>query len=462
MISRPPGTLDAGGFLSRVERWFAGLALIVFANAIFVVLLRGSDLDRIVQVEGDAELRLPLILVDGIIAALLLFRLNRIAPFLFSNWVHLLIVGVAILSTLWSVEPEVTIRRSVALAGTSAFGLYLAWRFTFSECILLLAWSLSMCAVLSIAFVVLLPDVGVMPGAFFEGAWRGVFIHKNILAYNMVWAVTALVLAVVTQERRRTMFIVGIVLTVFVVIQARSAGALVVLATLGPMLFIATLLRRGNFALAIFAAISMATALLTGSLMLDNWGQVLQLLGRGSTLTGRVGVWNTIWTMIQERLWLGYGYGAFWIGLRAESIRALLGWVPAHSHNGWLELWLNLGLLGVALVASSFLAALLIVLHRLAKRGDRESAAYLVFLMVIFTTNLVESRLMQQNALPWVIYVMVTAKCFSRQREVVPANFSTPSYRQLVFLERQILKKPKSIGSCPPQPPPLSRPPRAR
>lgn len=428
--------MPAGGFLNWAERCFAGLALIVFSNAIFVVLLRGSDVDRIVQVEGDVELRLPLMLVDGMIAVLLLSRLNRVAPFLLSNWLHLLIVVVAFLSTLWSIEPEVTLRRSVALLGTSAFGLYLAWRFTFRECVYLLAWSLSICAVLSIAFVVFLPDVGVMPGAYFEGAWRGAFLHKNILAYNMVWAVTALMLAVMMQKRGRAVLTATIFLAGLLITEARSAGALVVLATLVPIFFIAILLRRGNFALAAFAVSSMIAAILAGALLLDDWREVPQLLGRSSTLTGRVEVWDTIWAMIRDRFWLGYGYGAFWIGSTAESIRALLGWIPAHSHNGWLELWLNLGLLGVVLVASSFLAALLIVLHRLAKRGDRESAAYLVFLMVIFITNLVESRLMQQNALPWVIYVMVTAKCFVQRQEYVTQVLSSMRPGQSLPLAR--------------------------
>jgi len=341
-------------------------------------------------------------------------QFRRALSFLPKNWLLLMIVGLAIVSATWSLYPEVTERRGIALFGTTAFGLYLGWRFSMREFLHVLAWGLSLCIPLSFGFAILLPDIGVMPGSFFEGAWRGAFIHKNELAYNMLWAVAVFVILAIQDRRLRLPVVVGIGLAATLIIQARSAGALVVLAALAPLLAFFVFPRRVQVQTAVLLGLGITTAILVAMLALHDWRELFQLVGRDMTLTGRVGVWDVIWAMIQDRFWLGYGYGAFWIGTTAEGVMEHLGWNPGHSHDGWLELWLNLGLIGVCLVGISFLAAFVISARHYVEEQDAESAAALIFLAMIFLTNLVESRLLQQNSLHWVIYVFVTARCFAK------------------------------------------------
>lgn len=80
----------------------------------------------------------------------------------------LLLVVVALCSLFWSVSPEVTLRRSVALVGTTAIGAYLATRYTVGGQLRLLAWALGIAALLSLVFGLLLPSYEISSDPLFH------------------------------------------------------------------------------------------------------------------------------------------------------------------------------------------------------------------------------------------------------------------------------------------------------
>jgi O-antigen ligase len=81
-----------------------------------------------------------------------------------------------------------------------------------------------------------------------------------------------------------------------------------------------------------------------------NVGGILAALGRNPTLTGRTELWNRIIGMADNPL-LGAGFESFWLGERLAKLWSIYWWHPNESHNGYLELFLNLGWLGVAVFA---------------------------------------------------------------------------------------------------------------
>lgn len=87
------------------------------------------------------------------------------------------------------------------------------------------------------------------------------------------------------------------------------------------------------------------------------------LLGRGEdtspeTLTGRVPLWgHLIEVYASDRPFLGYGYGAFWTAERLLDVSEYFAWPIYYSHSGYIEVLLDLGLVGLVLfVAIVFLA----------------------------------------------------------------------------------------------------------
>jgi O-antigen ligase len=77
----------------------------------------------------------------------------------------------------------------------------------------------------------------------------------------------------------------------------------------------------------------------------------LQAMGRNSTLTERTDIWAMVITLVPNR-WVGAGYESFWLGPRLDAMisNVTRWWVPNQSHNGYLEIFANLGWLGIGLL----------------------------------------------------------------------------------------------------------------
>ena len=130
-----------------------------------------------------------------------------------------------------------------------------------------------------------------------------------------------------------------------------------------------------------------------------------------TTITGRTKLWSLLLEMIKKRPWLGYGYGAFWLGNdgpSAEVWRVITWWKPPHAHNGWLDLWLELGLLGLISFLIGFLFNIIRALNLMRLHQKSETIWPLLYLVFIVLFNLTTSTLMVQNEIFWVLYVAVS------------------------------------------------------
>jgi O-antigen ligase len=94
-------------------------------------------------------------------------------------------------------------------------------------------------------------------------------------------------------------------------------------------------------------------------------GDVSEALGRGSTMSGRTEIWG-IFLRLQDHPILGAGYGSFNLGeMRARIEEAFSGWggrwgagatTRRSPHSGYLETYLNLGLIGLSLLIGLLIA----------------------------------------------------------------------------------------------------------
>ena len=86
------------------------------------------------------------------------------------------------------------------------------------------------------------------------------------------------------------------------------------------------------------------------ALFVDIGGDLLEAIGRDATLTGRAALWEKLLSMNQHP-WFGTGFESFWLGKRLEELWGIYWWRPNEAHNGYLEVFLNLGWMGVVLFA---------------------------------------------------------------------------------------------------------------
>lgn len=73
------------------------------------------------------------------------------------------------------------------------------------------------------------------------------------------------------------------------------------------------------------------------------------MLGRDATLTDRTHLWRDVLELADDPL-LGAGFESFWLGHRLETLWAKWAWKPIQAHNGYIETYVNLGAVGLALL----------------------------------------------------------------------------------------------------------------
>lgn len=324
-------------------------------------------------------------------------------------WICLLVL-LAIVSTVWSDLPSRTFARSIQLVLTTWFAAYMARSFSQEEQIALLQQALLAVMVCSLVAGSLFPDYGIMHGGEFEGAWRGAFIHKNylgricflgLLAFGTGWRVL---------PQRRLLAGTGLFASLLLLALSTSRTAMVSFALVLLLLPLFRSMRQRGMGLAIYLTAALLAVSGTCWWVYTHLDDVMQLLGRNLTLSGRTALWFAVVTFIGRRPFLGYGYSAFWQGMAGNSgyISMALHWEVPHAHNGLLDLALDAGLLGVGLFLMSFFGVLRRAIGTLRTASNTGIAMWpLLVLTFMFLSNTAESSLIRFANTFWVLYVVV-------------------------------------------------------
>ena len=132
---------------------------------------------------------------------------------------------------------------------------------------------------------------------------------------------------------------------------------------------------------------------------------LLNAVGRNETLTGRTTLlWPGVVQAIYTRPWLGYGYNAFW--LPDGDWNYFIGFNPSHAHNGFLQVCLDVGVLGASIAVLAILIALRRGVASLHRSIAQCSAWPLLAVIYFIAVNLTESNLEEYNNFNWVVFVV--------------------------------------------------------
>jgi exopolysaccharide production protein ExoQ len=213
-------------------------------------------------------------------------------------------------------------------------------------------------APLSITLIKYFPNVSREFDPFTGAAMNsGVTIHKNLLGCDAMilglfffWHWLNVRQMEKSRARRDELVLIGAFacMIAWLLVKARSSTsigsfAIGVIAILILGLRTLNLRRVGTYAIAAFVV---------GGLLEWMFGissLVIEMLGRNSTLTGRTSIWREV-IALQPNAILGAGFESFWLGDRLDKMAALHWWRPNEAHNGYLETYLSLGVVGVFLI----------------------------------------------------------------------------------------------------------------
>jgi len=348
------------------------------------------------------------------VITLVLYARNCDRPFrtLFVVSPLIAVITFAFASVFWSQDPALTLRRSTALALTLVFGVYLASRFSQKEQLRLLAWAFGVCIVLSFLFELL----GLNPSQGIPG-WYGVFDIKNELGQAMVLSAVVFLFWKKAEPEHRILATAGLLTSVTLLALSLAMTAVVVFAVLMVLLpYLQWTLRKSTRGMVFGIAVLLAAGTLSALYTVTHLEEVTGFLGKDPALTGRMPLWIVAGVMALKRPWLGYGFNAFWLPDETYTPRIwhLLTWMPPQAHNGVLELWLELGLVGTGLFLLVFAYYVARAL-RFSRHNSGPAAAWPVaFLIFLFLGNLTTAFFLQGNNIYFIIYVALAASMYTK------------------------------------------------
>jgi exopolysaccharide production protein ExoQ len=312
-------------------------------------------------------------------------------------WLTLYLVYCA-LSITWSDFPLVSFKRYVKELGTVFVVLVVL---SDKDPIATIKTVMNRCAYILVPYSVLLYKYYPGIGRGYD-TWTGALIvtgvtnNKNSLGIlcaacglAVTWNVLLLVKHNTVLANKLTVMshLVVLTTTIWLLTMANSATSNICFCV-GLLLLIGTaadVIRKHIKVYAFFAALAVCGLYMA----LDVGSVVMGSVGRDETLTGRTELWASIINM-GTNPFFGGGYGSFWLGDRLEMLWRAYWWHPTEAHNGYLETYLDLGLVGNVILLGIIMSSIGAAFRNLITKFDYGSLQ-LALLIVTVLYNVTES-----------------------------------------------------------------------
>jgi O-antigen ligase len=351
-----------------------------------------------------------ILLLAGVIV--LIGRRKRIGTLLGANAPILLFFGYCALSILWSDYPFVALKRWTKAVGDVVMILIvvsdLNW---FAAVKRFLARTSFVLIPLSVLFIKYRPDLG---RAYNVWTWQpeyvGITTTKNMLGMICLicgvasaWRLTYIVRARINGERRRQLLAHSIIL-LMVIWLLRIADSMTSLSCflMASVLIVATSSQKVAHR-RILVHFLVATVGFISVFALFVAPVLLEALGRNPTLTGRTEIWKAVLAVSGNPL-IGTGFESFWLGPRLQKVWDMTARGIQEAHNGYLEVYLNLGWVGISLVVVILAKAYTNALDALCRKSGIGVLA-LAYLVVGIIYNFTEAGF-RMMAPVWITFLL--------------------------------------------------------
>ena len=393
---------------------FTILVLFLGTGAFISLMMDNSNPDSATDGSLLTQFGWSLIYLAVLLRALPLRR--EILEAVKANKVLLFLVLFAILSSVWSEDPGLTFRRGFAVLATTLFGLDFAVRYPIGEQVRLFGIALGLAVAISVLVEIFFHGMVPTVDNAYPDAWNGAFAQKNDFARFVVLAGILVLVRTRTTTWKLVVATVTVGASLALIFLCRSKTALVVFVAMLVLLRIFRLRRRGSRALtAGIVTVLVVSALLSIVVDMDS---MAGLLGRDATLTGRTTIWALALESVSERPLLGYGYSAFWnVAPEAHRISSILHWNVPHAHNGFIDLTLQLGLVGLALSVVVYGVAVHRAMAFAYSEPEQEAMWPLAYLAFILLYQVTESTIFVGNTILWMVYVSTVCSVRSALRD---------------------------------------------
>lgn len=401
------------GFASQIEKLFLGLIIFCSANIKNTPFLHWHLQYLIIPPQNEC-LAYFQIFLHLLLFFILLFRISTIFRKMVSSDFHQSLMSnffvwsiplLALFSTLWSDTPGVALRGGIVLLFINFLGLYTS---VFYNQVNLSAF-FRYAGTLIILLSFMSGEVGD------DGSLVGILFSKNSLGSIAAFTLILWLVSFLYYPRERLIAFPAMLISMLAVLASQSGGGLFTLISLFLILMLLKITKTFSIKYLIPLYIALILFLsLCGYLLITNLENLLALINKDLTFTGRVPLWAEVWSAVLQKPFFGYGSHSFWQSWRgienpaAQLLNGYWLWEPPHSHLGFLDIWVDLGLVGFIIFMLSVLVSLVLAFLQFRKDIKLGTISIMCFSYVIIS-NLSESSLIQPS-FSWLIFCFISLK----------------------------------------------------
>lgn len=338
--------------------------------------------------------------------------INKLYLYYWTFFIYIVISGMLVTNTY-----SVFFVQSIKLILTAFVAYYIVKNFSEKEIVTIIAIAQTLILFIIMYLSITNPLAITIADGDYSDNMIGLYTTKNSCAYQFAFGILIYVYMIIKSKNKLSKFLFTVltIIQLKYLIQCHTLGALLTV-SVSVVLGMFFYLQKGKFSYTKWYLSINIGFIFIVTVLLPSMSGLLSKLGKSVTLTGRTHIWNSIISFIFQRdTWLGNGYGTFWsnstvtyklyesyrmFGLKEEYVGA---------HNLFLELTLNIGMLGT-----------------------------LLFIILVLGVFINYDRVEKKNNLLFIIYFFFYSIRSLVERTFQPVNFDTFFF--LILLCSLILK----------------------
>jgi exopolysaccharide production protein ExoQ len=271
---------------------------------------------------------------------------------------------------------------------------------------------------LSLFLIMFVASIGIGHDSDGIESWVGLTTHKNVLGEVTLTSSLFFFSTIVSNwnTKKVSINVLYLALSLILLIGSKSDDSLLAFG-LGVLIFTGITAKRNNImtikkvtAFVILAIICFALAFpFRPEVFTRRLAGLVSAGGKDTTLTGRTDLWYDILPYARKHPLLGCGYGSFWVGNLSNDLWEKHHWSPGQAHNGYLDIYVELGAVGIFLLIGIIASAHKNIIKSL-QTGFDYGRLRMTFLIVLLIHNIAESSFLRVgHNLTFLFFLMIMA-----------------------------------------------------
>jgi exopolysaccharide production protein ExoQ len=244
--------------------------------------------------------------------------------------------------------------------------------------------------------------------------WAGVSTGKNELGLLCAYLGVFLVWRAIRRWPKKDVGDALIFLMILYLLYGTNSSTSDVVLLAGTILLIVlTALKNDRRKFTAVVILAIVLVLLLQWLSIGMFGESITPLffsatGRDATFTGRVLLWKELVVLGMRHPIGGAGYGNFWV-VNLQSLWDKFNWGPTNGHNGLLDTYLDLGLVGLTILILLIVQTYRKLLASLGTGGEANKLLLVYFIMIL-AHNITETHILKPTNFLWLLFLFMAMR----------------------------------------------------